>query len=65
MDFLKSFIQDCRYYDLEKREIKTILKYVNLKNKTLLDAGTGIGRLAFPLSKYAKRIVAIDKNKQR
>ena len=64
MEFLKSFILDCKYYDLEKKEIKAILRYVKLKNKSLLDIGTGIGRLAFPLSKYAKKVVAIDKNKK-
>lgn len=61
-EFLKTFIEDCRYYDLEKREIKTILKNINLKRKTILDIGTGIGRLSFPLAKYAKDVIAIDKD---
>lgn len=64
INYLKSFIQDCRYYDLEKKEIKTIIEYVNLKNKKILDIGTGIGRLAFPLSKYAKKVIAIDNDRR-
>jgi len=64
MDFLKAFIEDCRYYDIKKVEARTIAKNVNLKNKTILDIGTGIGRLAFPLSKYAKEIIALDKDRR-
>jgi SAM-dependent methyltransferase len=62
--FLKTFIQDCKYYDLEKKELKTILRNVNLKDKTLLDVGTGTGRLAFPLSKYSKKVIALDYDKR-
>lgn len=63
-EFLKMFIEDCRYYDLEKREIKTILKNIDLKGKTILDVGAGIGRLSLPLSKYAEEVVALDKDKR-
>jgi len=62
--FLKAFIEDCKYYDLENKEINEIIKSVNVKNKTILDIGAGIGRLAFPLSKYAKEVVALDKDKR-
>jgi len=58
------FIEDCRYYDSKNTEVKTILKYVELKGKTLLDIGAGIGRLSFPLSKYAKKVIALDKDKR-
>ncbi|MEK6834902.1 MAG: class I SAM-dependent methyltransferase [Nanoarchaeota archaeon] len=64
MKFLDVFIEDCRYYDPKNIELKTILKYVKLRGKTLLDVGTGIGRLSFPLSKYAKEIVSLDKDKR-
>ncbi len=64
MKFLDMFIEDCRYYDLDKVELKNILKYAHVRNKTVLDIGTGIGRLAFPLSKYAKKIIALDKDKR-
>lgn len=64
INFLKAFIEDCRYYDPERIEVKTILNHVDLKGKTLLDIGTGIGRLAFPLAKCAKAVVALDKDKR-
>jgi len=64
MKFLDIFIEDCRYYDPRNIELKTILKYVKLKGKTLLDVGTGVGRLSFPLSKYVKEIVSLDKDKR-
>ncbi|MBI4116651.1 methyltransferase domain-containing protein [Candidatus Pacearchaeota archaeon] len=64
MKFLNAFIEDCRYYDLNKVELKNILKYVNVRNKTVLDVGAGIGRLAFPLSKYAKEVIALDNGKR-
>jgi len=63
MNYLKMFIEDCKYYDPRGIEIKTIVKYVELKGKIILDVGTGIGRLAFPLSKYAKKVIVLDKNK--
>lgn len=58
------FIEDCKYYDTQKVEIKTILKNVDLKNKTILDIGAGIGRLSFPLAKFAKKVIALDKDKK-
>jgi len=64
MKFIDMFIEDCRYYDIENLEIKTILKNVRLKGKTILDIGAGIGRLSFPLSKHAKKIIALDKDKR-
>jgi len=64
MKFLEMFIEDCKYYDLDRIELKTILKNTNIQGKTLLDLGTGIGRLAFPLAKYAKKVVALDKDKR-
>ncbi len=62
LNFLKTFIEDCKYYDPDKIEIKTILENVNLKNKVVLDIGSGIGRLSFPLAKYSKKIIALDKD---
>lgn len=64
MNFLNAFIEDCRYYDKNGVELKSILKNVNLKNKRVVDIGAGIGRLSFPLSNYAKEVVALDKDKQ-
>jgi len=64
MNFLKAFVEDCRYYDRNQVELKSILKNVNLKNKRVIDIGAGIGRLSFPLSKYAKEIVALDNDKR-
>ena len=63
-EFLKAFVEDCRYYDLEKKEIKVILKNVDVKDKTILDIGAGIGRLSFPLSRYAKKVIALDGDKR-
>ena len=64
MNYLKSFIEDCKYYDKENKELNSIIKYANIKNKTILDIGTGIGRLSFPLSKYAKEVTALDSDKR-
>ena len=64
MKYLDMFIEDCKYYDLENIELKLILKNVNVKGKTILDLGTGVGRLAFPLAKHAKKVVALDKDKR-
>lgn len=64
MKFLNAFIEDCKYYDSEKIELKNILKHANLKNKKILDIGTGVGRLAFPLSKFAREVIALDKDKR-
>ena len=64
MNYLKTFIEDSKYYDPKNIEVKTILKNVNLKGKTVLDIGAGIGRLSFPLAKYAKKIVVLDQDKR-
>lgn len=58
------FIEDCKYYDPEDIEIKTILKNVNFKGKKVLDIGAGIGRLSFPIAKHAKEVVALDSDKR-
>ncbi|MBS3079398.1 class I SAM-dependent methyltransferase [Candidatus Pacearchaeota archaeon] len=63
MNFLKAFIEDCKYYDLEEIEVKSILKYLK-KDQTILDIGAGIGRLSFPISKYAKEVIALDNNEE-
>ena len=63
MKFLDMFIDDCRYYDQKDIELKTILRYTKLKGN-MLDIGAGIGRLSFPLSKYAKEVIALDKDKR-
>ena len=64
MKFLDMFIEDCKYYDHKNKELKIILKYIDLKGKTILDIGSGIGRLSFPLSNHAKKVVALDKDKR-
>jgi len=64
MKFLKAFIEDCKYYDPKNKELKTILKKIKVKNKRIIDIGAGIGRLSFPLSKYAKEVIALDYDKR-
>lgn len=64
MKYLDMFVEDCKYYDPKNIEIKTILKHVNLKGKNILDIGAGIGRLSFPLARYAKEVIALDKNRR-
>jgi len=59
-EFLRLFELDCRYYDSEQREAEGIIRLSSPKGKTILDVGAGIGRLSFPLAKYAKKIVALD-----
>ena len=61
-NYLKMFIDDCKYYDHEQKEIKAILKSVDVKGKSVLDLGTGIGRLAFPLARYARELIALDQD---
>lgn len=63
-NYLEMFFEDCKYYDLQKREVKTIVKHVDLKGKTVLDIGAGIGRLAFPLARYAKEVIAVDQDRR-
>ncbi|MEK6859480.1 MAG: class I SAM-dependent methyltransferase [Nanoarchaeota archaeon] len=63
MNKLKAFIEDCKYYDIEQIEVKNILKYLK-KDYSILDIGAGIGRLSFPLSNYAKEIIALDNDKR-
>ncbi len=64
MKFLDMFIEDCKYYDPKNIELKTILKHAKLKGKTILDIGAGIGRLSFPLARYAKEVIALDKDRR-
>lgn len=64
MKFLDMFIEDCKYYDSKKIELNTILKRVDFRGKTVLDIGAGIGRLSFPIAKYAKEVIALDKDKR-
>lgn len=53
-----------KYYDPKKKELKTIIKNVDIRNKIVADIGAGYGRLTLPLAKYAKKIVAIEKDKR-
>lgn len=64
MGYIDKFVEDCKHYDPKNKEIKNILKYVDLKNKVVLDIGSGIGRLSIPLSRYAKEVIALDKDKR-
>lgn len=64
MKYLNFMIEDAKYYDRDKKEIKDIIKYTKPKGKTVIDIGAGIGRLSFPLSKYAKEIIALDNDKR-
>lgn len=59
LDYYK---KDAKYYDLDKKELKNLLKIMppNL-NKSLLDVGAGIGRLAKTLNDSFK-VTAIEKN---
>ena len=63
MNFVKTFVEDMKYYDPLNKELDEIKK-INLKGKTLVDIGAGSGRLSIPLSKSTKRIFAIEMNKQ-
>jgi 16S rRNA G966 N2-methylase RsmD len=64
MNFLKTFEEDCKYYDLKKKELKAIIKKGKINDKIVLDIGAGIGRLSIPLSKYAKKVIALDYDKR-
>lgn len=61
--FLRAFVQECRHYDPQQLELNAILRSVSLRGKRILDIGTGIGRLAFPLARYTQEVVAIDKKR--
>lgn len=49
--------------DATNQFIKNILNFVNLNGKTILEIGCGSGRITRDLAKYAKLVIAIDKNK--
>ena len=55
--------KDIEYYDKKSIEVNTLFKLTNFKNKKVLDVGCGIARLTLPLAKYAKEIIAVDKDK--
>jgi 16S rRNA G966 N2-methylase RsmD len=59
---VKTLLDESKYYDKEQVEIKTILNNINLDNKKIVDIGAGVGRLALPLTKYAKNVIALDSN---
>lgn len=59
---VKILLDESKYYDKEKIEIKSILKSISLNNKEIVDVGAGVGRLALPLVRYAKNIIALDSN---
>mgnify|MGYP001605921441 CR=1 FL=1 len=61
---VKNWEESLAYSDPENIELNTLLDNVNFKGKEVLDVGCGIGRLALPLSKYAKHVVAVDIRKE-
>lgn len=64
LEFAKAFKEDNGYYDLQREELRTILSLVDLKaGQRLIDLGTGVGRLALPLSDYVK-VTALDCNQE-
>jgi ubiquinone/menaquinone biosynthesis C-methylase UbiE len=44
--------------------IKHIIENCDIKDKTILEVGCGVGRITEDLSKYAKRVVAIEPDKK-
>ena len=48
--------------DYNKDVIKILFKTVGFGGKTVLDLGTGTGKLAIPLSRKAKKVYALDKS---
>lgn len=61
--YITDWENDLKYYDTENLEINTLLKSVNFKGKKVIDVGCGIARLAVPVSKVAKTVIAVDVNK--
>lgn len=61
---VKILIDESKYYDKEKIEIKSILNNINLSNQEIVDVGAGVGRLSLPLTEYAKKIIALDCNEK-
>ncbi len=64
MGYLDDFIHDVEYYDLENKEIEAIVKNIDLKGKTLIDVGCGVGRLSLSLLKHAKKVRGLDIDKR-
>jgi ubiquinone/menaquinone biosynthesis C-methylase UbiE len=46
-------------------ELQTIYKYVDFKDKNILEVGCGNGRLTYQFADIAKKIVAIDPNEEK
>jgi SAM-dependent methyltransferase len=63
MNRLELLKLDAKYYDVEKAELKEIMKNTNPKRKIVLDVGAGVGRFAFPLAKKTAKIIALDIDK--
>lgn len=61
--YITDWENDLKYYDTENLEVNTLLKSVNFEGKKVIDVGCGISRLALPISKVAKMVVAVDVNK--
>jgi ubiquinone/menaquinone biosynthesis C-methylase UbiE len=53
-----------KFFGATKIEIKTLLQYVDFKDKVVLDIGAGTGRLTIPISTSAKKIYAIEPEKE-
>ncbi|MBI2449366.1 methyltransferase domain-containing protein [Candidatus Pacearchaeota archaeon] len=64
MGYAQDFAKDCDYYDPNRKELNCILRNSKFKGKIIADIGSGIGRLSYPLSRYAKRVYAIDSDKR-
>ncbi|MBI2672641.1 class I SAM-dependent methyltransferase [Candidatus Woesearchaeota archaeon] len=53
-----------RFYDPEQRVFNEILSNLQPENKEILDVGCGVGRFSVRLAENAKKIYALDKNKE-
>lgn len=53
----------CRKYDPENLELKYVRQLADIKDKVILEIGCGNGRFTRILAKYAKKVVAIDNDK--